>query len=200
MSLMLRTSTRLVVRVHANRINTYISVYALQTKTAKLMVGLSISVDTAQSLSVSEYIKQRGSSFVPLMRSTLQISWYSSFCCCFIFWASLNLSVKYSKRGSWRERNSLRAMVSNKVEVCSSWDFKCPWIEFGSWPKRWTWGTWWCCISSTCFDKGFTWRKASRELWSKLMNIFKLVLMVFGWFLNCMHRLFQLCFMSKIST
>lgn len=32
----------------------------LQTKTAKSMVGLSLSVDSSQSLSAAEYLKRRG--------------------------------------------------------------------------------------------------------------------------------------------
>lgn len=35
----------------------------MQTKTAKSMVGLSISVDTTQSLTAAEYIKRRGNMF-----------------------------------------------------------------------------------------------------------------------------------------
>lgn len=36
--------------------------YSFQSKTAKSMVGLSLTVDSSQSLPVSEYVKRRGSS------------------------------------------------------------------------------------------------------------------------------------------
>lgn len=43
-----------------------LSEYHEQTKTAKSMVGLSLSVDTSQSLTVAEYIKRRGNSTILL--------------------------------------------------------------------------------------------------------------------------------------
>lgn len=47
---------------YASWICTYIIVHFMQTKTAKSMVGVSLTVDTTQSLTIPEYIKRRGSS------------------------------------------------------------------------------------------------------------------------------------------
>ena len=60
-------------------IKTYIVVPFWQTKTAKSMVGLSLSVDSSQSLNAAEYLKRRGSALVPALFS------HSHFLLCFSF-------------------------------------------------------------------------------------------------------------------
>lgn len=59
----------------------------MQTKAAKSMVGLSLSVDSSQSLTAAEFLKRRGSSLSHMSYSFSSLTLPSSFqiSMCYLF-------------------------------------------------------------------------------------------------------------------
>lgn len=49
----------------------------MQTKTAKSVVGLTLSVDSSQTLTPSEYIKRRGFGFIRFLSNLFFIFYFS---------------------------------------------------------------------------------------------------------------------------
>lgn len=82
---------------------------------AKSMVGLSLFLDSSQSLTAAEY--------------------FTSFLVFIFFILNFFKTCKYSKRGSRSERNPLWWLVCDKIAVCCSWNTQCSWLEFGVGPK-----------------------------------------------------------------